>query len=76
MDDAEKAKRRFRRQYGIHLTSKDLFKKYVFPLIKAKLNQYLWVDLFAGEGNLILPILDEISQTHRINFFKEHIFIY
>ena len=33
------------------------------------------VDLFAGEGNLILPLLVEFNQDQRINFFKDHIFL-
>ena len=76
MDSTENDKKRFRRQYGIHLTSKDLFKEFIFPFIKDKLNEYLWVDLFAGEGNLILPILKEFYQEQRIKFFSEHIFLF
>ena len=76
MDSAETDKKRFRRQYGIHLTSKDLFEEFIFPHIKDKLNQYLWVDLFAGEGNLILPILEEFNQDQRMSFFKDHIFLF
>ncbi|MHA1670202.1 MAG: N-6 DNA methylase [Promethearchaeota archaeon] len=76
MDSTENDKRRFRRQYGIHLTSKDIFREFIFPHIKDKLNQYLWVDLFAGEGNLILPLLEEFHSEQRINFFKEHIFLF
>ena len=76
MDSTENDKKRFRRQYGIHLTSKEMFKEFIFPHIKDKLNQYLWVDLFAGEGNLILPILEEFYQDERISFFKDHIFLF
>ncbi len=76
MDSIEKDKRRFRRQYGIHITSKDLFKEFILPHIKDKLNQYLWVDLFAGEGNLILPILEEFDQEDRISFFEEHVYLF
>ncbi|MHA1104427.1 MAG: N-6 DNA methylase [Promethearchaeota archaeon] len=76
MNSTENDKRRFRRQYGIHLTSKEMFKEFIFPHIKDKLNQFLWVDLFAGEGNLILPILEEFYQDQRISFFKDHIFLF
>ncbi len=62
-----------RRQLGIHLTSSQIFLKYIFPEIKHKLNKYTWVDLFCGEGNLILPILDFINKDKRVLFFKEHI---
>ncbi len=65
-----------RREFGVHLTSVDIFKKFIFPEIKNILYKYTWVDLFAGEGNLILPILEAIPQDKRIEFFKEHIFLF
>ncbi|MCM8785315.1 MAG: class I SAM-dependent methyltransferase [Candidatus Omnitrophica bacterium] len=65
-----------RREFGAHLTSIDIFKKFIFPEIKDILYKYSWVDLFAGEGNLILPILETIPQNKRIEFFKEHIFLF
>ncbi len=71
-DIEEKAKRR---KYGQHLTSFDIFYKYILPEIKALLRDYLWVDLYAGEGNLILPILKEIQPNEREKFFKDHIFL-
>jgi len=71
-DIEEKAKRR---KYGQHLTSFDIFYKYILPEIKTLLRNYLWVDLYAGEGNLILPILKEIQPDERETFFKDHIFL-
>ncbi len=68
----EKAKRR---KYGQHLTSLDIFNKYILPEIENLLKNYLWVDLYAGEGNLILPILKEIQPDERETFFKDHIFL-
>lgn len=65
-----------RREFGAHLTSIDIFKKFIFPEIKNVLYKYSWVDLFAGEGNLILPILEAIPKGKRTNFFKEHIFLF
>ncbi len=65
-----------RRTLGVHLTSKDIFLKYIFPEIKDKLYDYLWVDLYAGEGNLILPILSEIPYEEREKFFKRHIYLF
>ncbi|MFX1240187.1 MAG: N-6 DNA methylase [Promethearchaeota archaeon] len=64
-----------RRSLGIHLTSKDIFLKYIFPEIETKLWDFTWIDLFAGQGNLILPILDSIPIEQRLQFFKEHIFL-
>ncbi len=64
-----------RRSFGVHLTSSDIFLKFIFPVIKEKLWEYKWIDLYAGEGNLILPILNSIPPADRINFFKSHIFL-
>ncbi len=67
---------RNRRKFGMHLTSKDIFYKYIYPEIKQDFNNYIWVDLYAGEGNLILPILNFISQNERKYFFLNHIFLF
>jgi len=71
-DIEKKAKRR---KYGQHLTSLDIFYKYILPEIKTNLWDYLWTDLYSGEGNLILPILKEIPPDERETFFKDHIFL-
>ncbi|MHA2182532.1 MAG: N-6 DNA methylase, partial [Promethearchaeota archaeon] len=64
-----------RRSYGVHLTSSDIFLKFIFPEIKEKIWEYKWVDLYAGEGNLILPILNFVRPVDRINFYKNHIYL-
>ena len=64
-----------RRSLGVHLTSRDIFLKYIFPEIKEKLWECTWIDLYAGEGSLILPIINSISSENRIRFFKDHIFL-
>ncbi len=74
LQDLEKNKHR--RSLGVHLTSRDIFLKYIFPEIKDKLWEHTWIDLYAGEGNLILPILNSISIEKRIQFFMEHIFLF
>ncbi|MBA7522874.1 hypothetical protein ES705_14994 [subsurface metagenome] len=66
----------FRRSYGIHLTSSDISLNYIFPEIKEKLWKYRWIDLYAGEGNLILPVLNLIPSENRIKFFEEHIYLF
>lgn len=65
-----------RRDYGIHLTSVEIFNRFILPRIKNEIYDYCWVDLFAGEGNLILPILETIPSEKRREFFKEHIFLF
>jgi len=66
----------FRRSFGAHLTSSEIFMEYIFPKIRDKLWHYGWIDLYAGEGNLILPILNSIPPDSRVEFFKKHLFLY
>ncbi len=75
-DSKEFKEKNNRRSLGAHLTSTEIFLKYIFPEIKNSLNEFLWIDLYAGEGNLILPILDTIPQEERVDFFKNHIFLF
>lgn len=65
-----------RRNLGVHLTSVNIFTKYILPKIKDKIFNYIWVDLFAGEGNLILPILSQIPENNKVDFFKNHIYLF
>ena|GEM_PF-234632 len=74
--DLEMTDGRKRRVYGEHLTSVEVFKKYIFPTIADRLYDFVWVDLFAGEGNLILPILGQIPKNERTEFFKKHVFLF
>jgi hypothetical protein len=70
--DKERSKRR---TMGVHLTSSETFEAYIYPEIEDKLYEYLWIDLYAGEGNLVFPILEKIPKKKREYFFKEHIFL-
>ncbi|MGC9100108.1 MAG: hypothetical protein ACP5HC_02425 [Caldisericum sp.] len=45
-----------RRTYGEHLTSISIFKKFILPEIQKEIYKYRWVDLFCGEGNLIVSL--------------------
>jgi len=65
-----------RRTYGEHLTPVQIFERYILPEIRGKLSEYIWVDLFAGAGNLVLPILEHIPQDERIEFFEKHIYLF
>jgi len=65
-----------RRTHGEHLTSKDIFLEFIFPEIKDRLKQHIWVDLYCGEGNLILPILDYLPENEKISFFKNHVYLF
>lgn len=65
-----------RRLYGEYLTPIQILREYILPEIKDHIYNYVWVDLFAGEGSLILPILEIIPKTDRIEFFTKHIFLF
>ena len=51
-----------RRIYGIHFTPIEIFNEYILPQICNILYNYTWIDLYCGEGNLILPILNLIPE--------------
>jgi hypothetical protein len=63
------------RKFGQHFTSQEIFQNFLLPKIKNRLYDYCWADCFAGEGNLILPLLNEIPQSKRLGFFQDHIFL-
>jgi len=65
-----------RKKFGAFETPTEIFEKYIFPRIRKELNKYIWVDFFCGKGNLVLPILKFIQKEDRINFFKDHIFLF
>ncbi|MEM0135081.1 MAG: N-6 DNA methylase [Thermoplasmatales archaeon] len=65
-----------RRTFGVHLTSVSIFNDYIRPKLEGKLNDYIWVDLYCGEGNLILPILNSIPIDQREHFFESRIFLF
>lgn len=64
------------RKLGVHLTSVNIFNDYIFPKLESKLNDHIWVDLFCGEGNLVLPILNHIPADRREMFFQKRVFLY
>ncbi|UYP46687.1 hypothetical protein NEF87_002972 [Candidatus Lokiarchaeum ossiferum] len=73
MDKMESKKRR---KFGQHFTTVSICEEFILPYIKDSLYDYIWVDLFAGEGNLIFPILNLIPEQERISFFESHIYLF
>lgn len=65
-----------RRAMGEHLTPVQVFKEYILPEIEEVIHDYRWVDFFAGEGNLILPILELVPLDNRVDFFRNHMFLF
>lgn len=65
-----------RKKFGAFETPIEIFKEYIFPVIKHDLHNYIWVDLYCGSGNLILPILEAIPKESRLDFFSKHIFLF
>ncbi|TFF63444.1 MAG: SAM-dependent DNA methyltransferase [Promethearchaeota archaeon] len=70
---SEKSKRR---ALGAHMTSIDIFTEFIHPRIKDSFKEFIWVDLYAGEGNLILPILSNINPNEREEFFKKNMYLF
>ena len=57
-------------------TPTGIFEKYILNKIKNSLDDFIFVDFFCGSGNLILPILKHTDFNKRIDYFKEHIFMF
>jgi len=62
-----------KRKRGAFYTPRQLFLKYILPEIKNSLWNYTWIDLYCGEGDLIIPIVECIPQNKRESFFTDHI---
>ena len=76
LNNTKETELRHRRTFGVHLTSVNIFREYISPKLVGKLNDYVWVDLFCGEGNLVLPILSMIPLDQRTRFFERRIFLF
>ncbi len=74
--DLDQTESKKRRKYGQHFTTVSIFEEFIVPHIKDHLYDYIWVDLFAGEGNLILPLLNLVPESKRLSFFKSQIFLF
>ena len=72
----ERENKKHRRLYGEHLTPQDVFREYILPEILPVLEKHVWVDMFAGEGSLILPMLDFVPKNDRERFFSKRVFLY
>jgi hypothetical protein len=70
------AERKRVRSLGEHLTPSSVFTEFILPKIEGRIYEYIWIDLFAGEGNLILPILERIPVAERAEFFSRHIYLF
>ena len=70
------AERKRIRSLGEHLTPSGVFTEFILPKIEGRIYEYIWIDLFAGEGNLILPILERIPIAERAEFFSRHIYLF
>lgn len=72
----QRDEKRKRRALGTHMTSIDIFMEFIYPEVRDKLEKYIWFDLYAGQGNLVLPLLNNIQIESRENFFLNHIFLF
>ncbi|GIV08339.1 MAG: hypothetical protein KatS3mg019_0430 [Fimbriimonadales bacterium] len=46
------------------------------PEVAPLYQRYRWVDMFAGKGDLIFPLLELTPPAERADFYREHIFLY
>lgn len=65
-----------RRRFGEHLTPIDIFERLIAPDALTNLYSFRWVDMFAGAGNLILPILSRVPPKDRCAFFVDRLFLF
>lgn len=70
------AERKRRRTLGEHLTPSQMFDTYIAPELLPVLYTYRFVDLFAGRGHLIFPLVEQVPSKQRPDFFREHILMY
>lgn len=70
------SERKRRRALGEHLTPSQVYQAYVLPALTPLRTRYRWVDLFAGAGDLIFPLLEQTPPADRAEFFRDHIFLY
>lgn len=65
------------RLYGEHLTPELVFRKYIAPHITQEdIQSHIFVDMFCGEGNLLLPLLEYLPKDIRVDFFKERVYMF
>ncbi|MGC8515669.1 MAG: N-6 DNA methylase [Thermoplasmata archaeon] len=64
-----------RRLLGSHITPVSVFRDYILPDLKQLMPDHMFTDLFCGEGNLILPMLDLVPRSERTDYFRKHIFM-
>lgn len=76
LENSEVQEHKYRRTLGVHLTSIGIFNDYILPRLSVKLYEYIWVDLFCGEGNLVLPILNSVPIDQRDHYFERRIFLF
>lgn len=62
-----------KKKRGQFYTPSELIKTFLLPEIRSMLWQRTWVDLYCGEGNLLLPLIEDIEVGKRELFFQEHI---
>lgn len=62
-----------KRKRGAFYTPEEILDKYILPKIKPLLWNYVWIDLYCGRGDLIIPIIKCIEKNKRNLFFKEHV---
>jgi hypothetical protein len=64
------------RDFGAFLTPEGIFERFISPRLEGRGEDFLWVDMYAGQGNLVLPLLDRVPESERDAFFSDHILLF
>jgi methylase of polypeptide subunit release factors len=65
-----------RRKFGAFLTPEKISTRFVLPPLKGRLAEFLWVDMYCGEGSLLLPLLHLIPERERTAFFEKRVLLF
>lgn len=66
----------FSRNFGEHLTPDRLVREFILPWVIPELYRYAWVDLFCGEGNLVIPLIESVPENRRAEFVASRVWMY
>ncbi|MCL4329727.1 MAG: N-6 DNA methylase [Candidatus Thermoplasmatota archaeon] len=64
------------RNYGEHLTPGRIVREYIVPWALPELFSYAIVDMFCGEGDMIIPLLEQVPAEKRAAFVSERVWLY
>ena len=64
------------RNYGEHLTPGRIVREYIVPWVMPDLFRYAIVDMFCGEGDMVIPLLELVPAEKRAEFVSGRVWLY